>query len=54
MGVDSKIISAYMAKLARRKAGKMTREQRSELARKMNRARWAAVRKALVQQERQS
>ena len=33
-----------MARLARRKAAAMTREQRAEMARKMNKARWDKVR----------
>lgn len=43
LAVSSKLISAYMAKLARRRAAKMTPEQRSEHARKMSLARWAKV-----------
>jgi hypothetical protein len=38
--VSSKAISEYMAALARRKARKMTAEQRRALAVKMNEARW--------------
>ena len=49
LGVDKRIISAWMARLARRKAAAMTREQRAEMARKMNKARWDKVRKAQEQ-----
>ena len=38
--VSAKVIRAWMALLARRKAAKMTPEQRSEHGRKMALARW--------------
>ena len=41
--MSSKAVSAWMAALARRKAGKMTKAQRTALALKMNAARWAKV-----------
>ncbi len=40
----SKAVSAYMAKLAKRKAAKMTPEERTALALKMNLARWSKTR----------
>jgi hypothetical protein len=39
--VSKKVISEYMARLARKKAKLMTAEQRTALALKMNAARWA-------------
>lgn len=47
--VSSKEVSAWMARLARRKARKMTKAERTALALKMNEARWAKARKAKVQ-----
>jgi hypothetical protein len=38
--VSSKEISEWMARLARRKARKMTKAQRTAMALKMNAARW--------------
>ena len=38
--MSKKVISAYMKRLARRKAALMTPEQRTALALKMNLARW--------------
>ena len=42
----SKEVRAYMAALARRKARRMTAEERRDLALKMNAARWGKRRKA--------
>lgn len=44
--MSSKAVSAWMAALARRKARKMTPEQRRALALKMNLARWGKAKGA--------
>lgn len=46
MGKVAKVISEYMAQLARRRAKSLTAARRSEIAKKASLARWASKEKA--------